>query len=538
MKRKGFVIVATLGIIAVLTIAGGIATYTVMQRTGTGHRTKKSVAALRIAQSGIETALTYVKSNRLSQLEKVDNNTYKLIGNIKNGNYTVIIKKKNDGSYLLTSTGYLNGNSRIVEVTIEPEGGALRSFAAGEMLTICDFINVGAPGSREWENETIFWAGEGFGFCNDKISIDGTSWNIKFVVGPDGTITEEMRQRLAPLFQDANSAFIPKVEDLNIAFPEYECDINNVEKIDSVSIATGPGRISYSYPAVYIKDGTYVKLEDKNGDGKIVLCNDGGPISIETSISSTDINDASLVIKTTGDIEVNANIGSLSSGGGNSNSDSVNISFISEEGDIKINDQIHIYATDEKLVSIIAKEGDIYLNSELQLSGKSENYQTFIYAGDKIISELSAPGSGEGTYLFDISGYASADLDQKSSVVLISKNGIDMGDNNFINISGREWLDLLVWSDGDINAGKIKYVANSGDEIRYIGFLTQGNLTLGDMFFSGREKRNGLTYEEIVEWCNYTESVNSPLSNVICELKKLIEKEGFENLNIKNWKEY
>ncbi|WP_022846279.1 MULTISPECIES: hypothetical protein [unclassified Desulfurobacterium] len=527
--RKGFVLITTLGVITVLSIAGGIATYLISKETSGTKSTKESTSALRIAESGAEIALSHIKQNDLNTLTQIDPSTYQITGNITNGNYTTIIKENANGTYTITSVGTFNGNHRTIIINAEKESGEIKSFAAAGTLTICNFDNLGRPGSRVWTNQTVFWTGTGFDFCPTfNSTIDASSWNVTFAVGPNGTITPEAEANLTPLTQDNSDAFIPSVGDANVTLPSYTCDIDGVTQVYTTT-TSGPGPKTSKLTAV-ISGGTDVPVTDTNGDGRIVICNTSGSITVPEPISASSVA-LPLVLQAENDINIDAAIGDI---------DTVNLSLISESGNININNDIHLYAGDEKNVEIIAKEGNIYLNNEVQLTGKSEDYQVVVYAGDQILSDLtdtSFKGSS-GTYLFDISGYESTNPDATSSVVVISQNGIDVGDTNFINVSGKEWLDLLVWSDGDINVGDIKYVANSEDETRYIGFLTSGNLTLGDMFFSGREYRSGLNYDEIVKWCNYTSSINSPVADFICELKNLIETQAFQSVKINSWKVY
>ncbi|WP_457567798.1 hypothetical protein [Desulfurobacterium sp.] len=529
MKRNGFILITTLGIISVLAIAGGIASYIITKETSGTKSTKTSTAALRAAESGAEIALSHIKQNDLNTLNQIAPSTYQITGNAANGNFTTVIKENTNGTFTITSVGSINGNNRTIIINAERKAGEIKSFAAAGTLTICNFKNVGRPGSRVWTNETVFWTGTGFEFCPAFTSpIDASSWNVTFAVGPDGTITPEAQNNLKPLIQDTSNAFIPSVKDANVTLPSYTCDIDDITQVYTVSSGKG-STTTYTLTAV-TSTGITVPVTDANGDGRIVLCNTGGSISVPKSISASSVT-LPLVLQARDDINIDAPIG---------DTDTVNLSLISESGNINIDDNIHLYATDEKNVEIVAKEGDIYLNDELQLTGKSEDYQVLVYAGDKILSTLtdtSFKGSS-GNYLFDISGYESANPDATSSVVVISRNGIDVGDTNFINVSGKEWLDLLVWSDGDINVGDIKYVANSVNETRYIGFLTSGNLTLGDMFFSGREYRSGLNYDEIVRWCNYTTTAGSPAADFICSLKELIDAQAYSNIKINNWKVY
>ncbi|WP_456395369.1 hypothetical protein, partial [Desulfurobacterium sp.] len=98
-KRKALVLEVTLGIIAVLSILGGVTTYMMQKEIKGTASTKYSVEALRIAESGIERTLADIKSGNLIPTTTPQTIT----STFSSGTYTVTIVKKPDGTIKIDS---------------------------------------------------------------------------------------------------------------------------------------------------------------------------------------------------------------------------------------------------------------------------------------------------------------------------------------------------------------------------------------------------------------------------------------------------
>ncbi|OMH41338.1 hypothetical protein [Desulfurobacterium indicum] len=124
-KRKALVLEVTLGVIALLTMLGGITTYMIQKESqGTGS-TKYSVEALKIAESGVERVLADIKSGNLKPTTSPQTAT----ATFANGTYIVTVVKNPDGTIKVDSVGKIKDISREVKVIIKIEGGPFFPFS-------------------------------------------------------------------------------------------------------------------------------------------------------------------------------------------------------------------------------------------------------------------------------------------------------------------------------------------------------------------------------------------------------------------------
>ncbi|WP_457567799.1 hypothetical protein [Desulfurobacterium sp.] len=233
-KRPALVLEITLGVIAILSIIGGISSYIITRETGVNRETKDSIISLKAAESGAETGLAWIKNG---------GNTFPatLNGTLGKSRYTVTILKAGNGTIKIVSTGFFNGATRKIEV-LARTGSDFYPFAINGNLAINSFEN---RGSGAWSD----------------------------AVAAVKTIAHSTESELAAAgFQiiKSNDLNLPRVSSINASlfYPaESACDYGNYKTDETISV---------------------LNLTDKNGDGKIVVC--GNNVTLDRSLIKFDLN--------------------------------------------------------------------------------------------------------------------------------------------------------------------------------------------------------------------------------------------------------
>ncbi|WP_456426981.1 hypothetical protein [Desulfurobacterium sp.] len=227
-KRKALVLEVTLGVIAILSVIGGVTSYLINRETKGTKETKDAVIALKAAESGAETGLAWLKSG---------GNVFPTIinGTLGNADFMVTIVKNVNNTIELTSVGNLKTVSRKIIVLIKRES-TFYPFAINGDLTINTFKDTG---SGSWSDAVV-----------GVKAIDPST---------ESALTSSGFQIIK-----SNILDLPKVSSINASSfypPESICDYGNYETDETISF----------------KD-----LADVNGDGKIVIC--GSNVTLDRSL--------------------------------------------------------------------------------------------------------------------------------------------------------------------------------------------------------------------------------------------------------------
>ncbi|GAB6076750.1 pilus assembly PilX N-terminal domain-containing protein [Desulfurobacterium crinifex] len=274
---------------------------------------------------------------------------------------------------------------------------------------------------------------------------------------------------------------LPKVADLdtsNFYPPESECDYGN-----------------------YNANATYSELhfEDQNGDGKIVVC--GKNITLDRTLIR--FND-DLTVAATGSIYFTPNTTLKKDTGSTSN------------------------------LSLIAGGEMVFdRNSNIDFAGADAGFNILIYAKEGIVSEDTT-----GQWI-SISG--NQNTENTSNLLILTPGEIkvnrDLVDDTAVT---RKDVNFLIWADKGI------YSSNGGFDIsghsetvrNFAVIVPDGNATFDRWQFTGSEDRSGLTYEDIINYCD-DDTIPDFYRNIFCQLKDQIGGSSSRSrMQIKSWRIY
>ncbi len=316
---------------------------------------------------------------------------------------------------------------------------------------------------------------------------------------------------------------------------------------------------------VYFLNGTSATLTDKTGDGTVILCNINGGIE-SNGISYTG---KPVVVYAKDDIDITGSRGHRFRGG------ETEVTYVSLYGDIKVDEQIHLGCgcwkrSGNRTAGLIALNGDVELNAPVNIRGKGYDYNVLIYAGGNITGSPSdsalrmGHGGRMGNALINVmekncGRWGSSNV-TNGNIMIAAKDEIDLGDWNVLSLShkgGRggsisENINLLLWSNGDMNLGSLdlevssrgghgrRWLAENGNLVT-LGILTGGKLNIGNMILSGAV--TGISEEEVERWIallsNGTAATDNPELYLLKQFVDQIQNNvGKYDLLIGSWKYY
>ncbi|WP_297445854.1 hypothetical protein [Desulfurobacterium sp.] len=533
-KREGIVLVTVLGVIAVLSVAGGIAGYVITKETKGTRTTKDAQQALLAAEAGAQRAISRIKW---------EGNFSAFSGSLGNSGYNVsVVYNQTTGKGEIIATGAFNSASRRVVVNFWTSG-AFSSFAAKDNFTM-DYLSMDEP----FPDITSFRTGGQFKTSpGNSLEFNGMAYNATFI-SKSPTLGENVT--LKPFTGGASVPFVPSVTDT--VFNSGTCDYTDVTRVQG--------------DKVYFSNGTSLTFTDITGDGTVVLCNTNGGIE-SNGISYTG---DPVVVYAKDDIDITGSQGHRFRGG------ETEVTYVSLDGDIKVDEQIRLGCgcwrrSGNRTAGLIALNGDVELNAPIDIRGKGYDYNVLIYAGGNITgspsnSTLRRGGHGGcmGNALINVmekncGSWGSSNV-TNGNIMIAAKGAIDLGDWNVLSLShkgGRggsisENINLLLWSNGDMNLGSLdlevssrgghgrRWLAENGNLVT-LGILTGGKLNVGDLILSGAVA--GISEEEIDKWIallsNGTAATDDPELYLLEQFADQLQNNvGKYDLIIGNWKYY
>jgi len=319
---------------------------------------------------------------------------------------------------------------------------------------------------------------------NDFSSLGSGGWTEAIVTVTTNGISSELKKDLESANFTVNiksNIDLPKVADLdtsNFYPPESECDYGN-----------------YNANLTYSK----LRFEDQNGDGKIVVC--GKNITLDRTLIR--FND-DLIVAATGNIYFTPNTTLKKDTGSTSN------------------------------LSLIAGGEMVFdRNSDIDFAGADAGFNILIYAKEGIVSEDTT-----GQWI-SISG--NQNTENTSNLFILTPGEIkvnrDLVDDTAVT---RKDVNFLIWADKGI------YSSNGGFDIsghsetvrNFAVIVPDGNATFDRWQFTGSEDRSGLTYKDIINYCN-DDTIPDFYRNIFCQLKDQIGGSSSESkMRIKSWRIY
>lgn len=317
---------------------------------------------------------------------------------------------------------------------------------------------------------------------NDFNDLGSGGWTEAIVTIKE--ISNELREALENANFTVNIRSIdinlPKVADLdtsNFYPPESECDYGN-----------------YSVNATYSAD-----FEDQNGDGKIVVC--GKNITLDNAL-----------INFNGDLTVVA-------------TDNI---YFTPATTLKKDT-----GSASNLSLIAGGEMVFDKNSNIFFDGADAGFNILIYAEKGIVSE-----DATGPWI-SISG--NQNKENTSNLLILTPGEIkvnrDLVDDTAVT---RKDVNFLIWTDKGI------YSSNGGFDIsghsetvrNFAVIVPDGNATFDRWQFTGSEDRSGLTYEDIINYCD-DDTIPDFYRNIFCQLKDQIGGSSSRSrMQIKSWRIY
>ncbi len=476
-EKRGMVLAAVLGVLAVLSVAGAVATYMITGETKSTSSTKSSVEALKLAESGAEVGLTSLKNNYFTSFSEIDPSNINSLParirnangfseiqarvnngeiseiylsqpqNLNNGEYQVAIFRGTDGTYTIISVGEKNNSLRVVEVVTESNGTFYPFSINGK-------FDVGNLNSDDWTEAEM-----GVAEINSelKTELENIGFKIHSITNPN----------------------LPKAAEINATalYPdESACDYGDYNS--DITISSAPS--------------------DINRDGTVTIC--GKNITVNTAI-----NEDQLILAAKKDIYVNN----------------------------EITDKGH---KSEWNLEIIAGENLVFgtsSHSKIKYTGKTDNgYNTLIYAGESI--EKSGGSGG----LLEVKGRQ--DTSTISNVFIVTPGTIDVN-AKLVHQTGKTDLltNYIIWADKGIYAENIHVTGKGTQGRNWAMIVADGNATFDKWQFAKNTNPSGLTYQEIKNFCENGTALGIPsfYSDLYCELKNQIDSNGGLG-KIKEWKVY
>ncbi|WP_457568816.1 hypothetical protein [Desulfurobacterium sp.] len=535
-KRKGIVLITLLGVITVLSVAGGVASYLITKETQGTKSTKSSQQALLAAEAGAQRAISRIKW---------EGNFSAFKGEIGKSGYSVVVAyNQTTGVGKIISRGALDGANRAVVVNFWTSG-SFSSFAAKDDFSM-DYLSIEEP----FSNVTAFRTGGQFKTSpGNRLEFNGTAYNATFI---SKAPTLGANVTLVPFTGGAAVPFIPSVTDT--VFNPGTCDYTGVTRVQG--------------DVVYFSNGTSVTLTDRTGDGTVVLCNTKGSIE-SNGISYTG---DPVVVYAKDDIDITGSRGHRFRGG------ETEVTYVSVYGDIKVDAQLHLGCgcwkrSGNRTAGLVALNGNVEINAPINIRGKGYDYNVLIYAGGDITGSPSNATLGRGRGHGGCMGNALINVMEKNcghgsvisgvtngNIMIAAQGGIDLGDWNVLSLNHKgggsssieENLNILLWSNHDMNLGSLdlevssrgghgrRWLAENGNLVT-LGILTGGKLNIGDLILSGAV--TGISEEEVDKWIsllsNGTAATDDPELFLLKQFKKqLHDNVGKYDLVIGNWKYY
>ncbi|WP_457567816.1 hypothetical protein [Desulfurobacterium sp.] len=534
-EREGVVLITILGLVTVLSVAGGIASYLITKETRGTKSTKDAQQALLAAEAGAQRAISRIKW---------DGNFSAFEGTLGNSGYTVRVSyNSTTGKGTIVAQGSTNNANRKVVVNFWTSG-SFSSFAAKDNFTM-DYLSINEP----FANVTAFRTGGQFQTSpGNTLTFNGTGYNATFV-SKAKTLGDNVD--LKPFIGGAAVPFVPSVTDT--VFSPGTCDYTNVSKIQAY--------------AVYFSNKTSAPIKDRTGDGEVVICNENGGIESEgISYLSEPV-----VVYAKGDIDITGSRGPGFRGG------EPEVTYVSLNGDIKVNSQIHLGCgcwkrSGNRTAGLIALNGNVELNAPVNIRGKGYDYNVLIYAGGDIVGNSSndtlkrgkGHGGCMGNALINVMekncGHGvSSDVVTNGNIMIAAQGKIDLGEWNVLSLMHKgkagstiaENINLLLWSNNDMNLGSLdlsvsskgggrRWLAQNGNLVT-LGILTGGKLNVGDLILDGTVV--GISEEEIDKWIallsNGTAATDNPELFLLKQFKNQLQNNvGKYDLVVGGWKYY
>ncbi|NPB03897.1 MAG: hypothetical protein GXO39_05740 [Thermotogae bacterium] len=446
--RKGFVLPAALIVLLVLIVMGAMASKVIVTETRNIAASNEAIDALKAAESGVEEALVKLKNKAFSSFPASFN------GTINGATYNVVVNQSGQ-LFSIVSTGVKGRSVRRIEVNGKFGGANFYPFAINGQF------NIGTTGSHspDWDEATMVVKTIDNGVKN---------WleDHKFDVFP-GFVPE-----------------LPKAADLDVEsmYPDEEdCDYGDYSSDVTISHVKG-------------KDG----LEDKNGDGTIVVC--GTNIVVDDALNVNDL-------------------------------------VLAAKEDIEINDEITDKGRKEAWeLEIIAGDDLIFgdnAHSKVKYTGKTDDgYNVFIYAGDTIEK------TGGAGALLEVKGRQNTDA--ISNAFIVTPGEIDVK-AKLVHQTGKTDLqtNYIVWADKGVSAENIHVTGKGTKERNWAMIVADGDATFDKWQFMNNTNPSGLTYNEIKNYCDNGQSLGIPqfYRKLYCDLKTLIENSSSE-IQIEGWRVY
>ncbi|WP_457567800.1 pilus assembly PilX N-terminal domain-containing protein [Desulfurobacterium sp.] len=474
-KRKGVILITVLGVITVLSIAGAIATYVISGETKSTGSTKQSVAALKLAESGIEVGLTNIKNNYLTTYTSLSNvdelparirntgvfNRIKTkaqngeisqiyispVTTLNGGDYQVAIFKGTDGTYTLISVGEKNNSSRVVEVVTESSGTFYPFSINGK-------FDIGSLTSPDWTDAEmgVYQIDSGL-----KTELESVGFNVHGLSNPN----------------------LPKAAKINATalYPdESACDYGSYSSDITISSS----------------------VSDRNGDGKVTIC--GKNITVNTEINQDKLT-------------------------------------LAAENNIYVNDEITDKGRKtEWELEIIAGNDLIFgtsSHSKIKYTGKTDNgYNALIYAGNSIKKPGGSGGMLEVKGRQDTSSISNVFIITPGTIDIDAKLVHQTGKTDLLT-------NYVIWADRGISAENIHITGKGTQGRNWAMIVADGDATFDKWQFMKNTHPSGLTYQEIKNFCENGASYGIPVfySDIYCELKNQIDSSGGIG-KIKEWKVY
>ena len=451
--RKGFVLPAALIVLLVLIVMGAMASRVIVTETRNIAASNEAIDALKAAESGVEEALVKLKNRVFASYPAT------FTGTINGATYTVQVNVVGR-DFTIVSTGVKGRSVRKIEVNGKFGGANFYPFA------INGTFSLGTTGSQspDWTEATMV------------------------VKNIDNNVADWLRSHKFDVFPGYVPE-LPKAADLDIdsMYPDEEdCDYGDYDSDITISNVKG-------------RDG----LEDKNGDGTIVVC--GTNIVVDDALNVNDL-------------------------------------VLAAKEDIEINDEITDKGRKEAWeLEIIAGDDLIFgdnAHSKVKYTGKTDDgYNVFIYAGDTIEK------TGGAGALLEVKGRQNST--EIANAFIVTPGEIDVN-AKLVHQTGKTDLttNYIIWADKGVTAENIHVTGscggkNSDQERNWALIVADGDASFDKWQFMRNTHPSGLTYDEIKNYCDNGQSLGIPqfYRKLYCDLKALIENSGSQ-IQIEGWRVY
>jgi len=394
----------------------------------------------------------------------------------------VDLKNGSISSYPYTFNGTINGATYQVVVEETPDGYRVTSTGTKGIAQRTVEVEVESGGVNFYP-----FAVNGQLNIDDVSSVGkGSEWDDALMavksITPSETKTELEKVGFEIFIK--NQLDLPKVEDLNEEdfFPdEDECDYGSYETATYIDV---------------------LNLRDLNNDGRIVIC--GESVTLDRSLIKFPED---LIIASQGDIvfergtTLKQRVGSAS-----------NLALVAE-GQLIFDD-----------------------NSNIDFSGADEGYNILLYAKEGITRDdptgqwISISGNQNTENTSNLFVLTPGEINVASD--LVDETATTKNDVNMLF-----WADKGIYSNGRGTNGGLDVSGSSRGVRNFSVIVADGDADFSRWQFTGQEHRSGLTYEDIVHYCEDDPTIPPMYRSVFCQLKEMIEKGSTgSKVTVKSWK--